>query len=87
LTAAAVIRAGLALAVRPALWGTAARQLMVLAAPGWWRRWPPRPWPDEDYLRFRLLTAYGDPEQPPAATDVVAWLRWCKQMRALRAKN
>ena len=43
------------------------RQVALLAAPGWWRRWPPLPVPDRRYLRFRLQTAYGDPDQAPDA--------------------
>ena len=71
-------------AARPRLWGTAARQLFVLAAPGWWRRWPPIPLPDPAYLRFRLQTAYGDPERDPEPKDLVTYLNWCHRMRALR---
>ena len=78
-------RAGGALAVRPSLWGTALVQLVRLARPGWWRRWPPLPAPDRDYLRFRLQTQYGDPEREPEPADVLAYLRWCKGFR--RARN
>ena len=74
-------RAALAVAVRPHLWGVGVTQVLRLAAPGWWRRWPPLPLPDPAYLRFRLQTAYGDPERGPAADDVVAYLSWCRRMR------
>ena len=67
----------------PTLWATALVQLFVLARPGWWRRWPPLPAPDADYLRFRLQTAYGDPEREPEPHDVVAYLKWCKRMRSV----
>jgi hypothetical protein len=50
------MRAALALLARPTLWPTAAR----LAPPGWWRRWPPRPLPPAEYVRFRTQTMYGD---------------------------
>jgi hypothetical protein len=40
--------------------------------------------PPSGYLRFRLQTAYGDPDRPPEAADIVAWLEWCKHMRAIR---
>ena len=75
--------AGRALLVRPGLWATAVRQVFVLAVPGWWRRWPPLPVPDPAYLRFRLVTAYGDPDRDPEPADVVTYLRWCRQWRAL----
>lgn len=76
-------RAVAAVGRRPSLWAIAVVQLFVLARPGWWRRWPPVPRPDPAYLRFRLLTAYGDPDHEPEPADVVAYLKWCRRMRAL----
>ena len=72
-------RAAVAVAVRPRLWGVAVVQAFRLAAPGWWRRWPPLPRPDPDYLRFRLQTAYGTREGGPDPADVVAYLEWCRR--------
>ena len=69
--------------VRPSLWGVAVRQARVLARPGWWRRWPFLPLPDAAYLRFRLLTAYGDAERMPEADDLVAYLHWCREYGGL----
>ena len=77
-------RAIVAVAFRPGLWATGVRQVFVLAVPGWWRRWPPVPTPDPAYLRFRLVTAYGDPDRDPEPSDVVTYLRWCRQWRALQ---
>jgi hypothetical protein len=55
----------------------------VLARPGWWRRPPFLPVPDPDYLRFRLETAYGGTgEGPFEPADLVAYLRWCRAVRA-----
>jgi hypothetical protein len=76
-------RATAALIVHPALWGTALLQLFRLAPTGWWRRWPPVPAPDPDYLRFRLQTAYGDPNREPEPADVVTYLEWCRRTRTL----
>ncbi len=73
--------AALAVARRPALWGTGARQVLALAEPGWWRRPPRLPLPPADYLRFRLVTAYGDPTRAPAPSDVVSYLSWCRDER------
>jgi hypothetical protein len=67
----------LAVVVRPWLWSSALR----LAPRGWWRRRPFLPMPDRDYLRFRLVTQYGDPEHVPDPDDVVAWLQWCRMVR------
>jgi hypothetical protein len=76
-----------AVAVSPALWGTALRQVFVLASPGWWRHSPWLPLPDAAYLRFRMVTAYGDPRRPPAAEDVVAYLRWCRNWPAASRRD
>jgi len=73
--AAAVLR-------RPWLWATAVHQVAVLAPGGWWRRRPFLPLPDPAYLRFRLLTQYGDPGRPPAPADLVAYLHWCRAYRS-----
>jgi hypothetical protein len=74
--------AAAAVAVRPSLWWTAVRQVFVLAAPGWWRRRPFLPLPGAAYLRFRLVTQYGDGDHRPEPADVVEYLRWCRSWRA-----
>ena len=74
----------MAVALRPALWGIAMRQARLLARPGWWRRRPFLPLPDAAYLRFRMLTAYGDPARTPVPADVVAYLRWCREYGGLQ---
>ena len=73
-----LVRAAAALVVRPELWATAARQVLVLAVDGWWRRAPFLPLPDPAYLAFRLQTAYGDPTRAPEPHDVVTYLSWCR---------
>jgi hypothetical protein len=71
-----------AVARHPGLWLTAARQALVLAVPGWWRRRPFLPLPDPDYLRFRMQTAYGGAgDQAPDPDDLVTYLRWCRRAR------
>jgi alpha-beta hydrolase superfamily lysophospholipase len=71
-------RAAAAVVVRPGLWATAVVQVFRLAPGGWWRRWPPVPVPDPEYLRFRLQTQYGDPSRDPEPADLVAYLEWCR---------
>jgi hypothetical protein len=71
--------AALAVFVRPRLWGIGLRQGLRMAVPGWWRRWPPVPRPDPEYVRFRLQTVFGDPAKAPAPADVVAYLEWCRR--------
>jgi hypothetical protein len=78
------VRAGLAVVVRPWLWGIALVQLFRLARPGWWRRTPFLPWPDREYLRFRLETQYGDPDHAIEPADIVAYLQWCRTTNVRR---
>lgn len=79
--------AGRALLGHPTLWGTAVRQVFVLAPPGWWRRAPFLPRPDPAYLRFRLVTAYGDPARDPEPADVLTYLHWCRAWPKLARQN
>ena len=78
-------RLGLARAIpavvaRPGLWPTAIRQWWRLVPGGWWRRPPFLPVPATEYVRFRLLTQYGDNEHAPDAADVVNYLTWCRSL-------
>ena len=74
-------RVVLAVVARPGLWGTAVRQVFVLAVPGWWRHRPFLPVPDNDYLRFRLETQYGTADHAIEPADLVAYLEWCRRER------
>lgn len=74
-----MIRVTLAVLRRPALWPTAARIARRTATPGWWRRPPFLPVPSGDYLRFRLVTQYGETERPPDPADVLDYLAWCRE--------
>jgi hypothetical protein len=73
-----------AVAARPRLWPTAVAQAARLVPSGWWRRWPPLPVPDRDYLEFRVRTAYGDEHRQVEPADVVSWLEWCRAHGARR---
>lgn len=77
-----MVRTGLAVAIRPRLWGTAVRAGLRLATPGWWRHWPPRPTPPDAYLRFRAQTSNGS-EAPPSPAEVVEYLEWCRRNEAV----
>lgn len=70
----------------PSLWPVALVQLVRLRRPGWWRQPPFLPVPDERYLRFRRLTAYGDADHPLEPADVEAWLRWCRSWSRVTAR-
>ncbi len=72
-----------AVARRPALWGVAARQALRLAPRAWWRASPHLPIPPADYVRFRLVTQYGDAAHAMEPADVVAYLSWCRELEAM----
>lgn len=75
-SAVAVARAVI---VRPDLWITVLRQIRVLARPEWWKRAPFLPVPHPDYLRFRMITAYGGAgDHDPEPKDLIAYLEWCR---------
>jgi hypothetical protein len=64
---------------RPRLWAPAVRLTVRAAAAGWWRRPPFLPLPSREYVRFRLLTQYGEADARPTVDDVVRYLDWCRQ--------
>ena len=67
-----------AVGLRPRLWITALGTVWRLAQPGWWRRAPHLPLPDEHLWSFRMVTAYGRPDALPNKEDIVAYLEWCR---------
>jgi hypothetical protein len=71
-------RCMIASAKHPSLWLTASKQAKALTPREWWRRWPPLPVPDSQWWRFRMETAYGDPNAIPSSQDVVSLLSWVK---------
>jgi hypothetical protein len=73
-----LLAVGWAVLRRPDLWTTALRQARRTAAPGWWRHRPFLPVPTDDYLRFRLLTQYGDADAAPEPRDAITYLEWCR---------
>lgn len=74
-----VLRIAGAVARRPPLWATAARQIRRTARPGWWHRAPLLPVPAPGYLAFRAVTQYGQTDRPPTPDDVVDYLAWCRE--------
>jgi hypothetical protein len=75
LAARAALRPRLALDLLGALW--AFRRLE------WWRRPPFLPLPDQDYVRWRMYTAYADENAIPPLEDVVRFARWRRQTMGL----
>ena len=75
LTSSAVI----AVLVRPWLWPTAVGAMVALAPRGWWKRPPFLPIPDGEVVRWRVTTAYGQPDMALESDDVLSYLRWRRQ--------
>ena len=66
---------------RPRLWGEAARSVFAMSRPGWWRRVPFLPVPEQDYLEWRTATAYGSSDADVDPDDLVAYLEWRRTFR------
>lgn len=45
-------------------------------ADGWYARFPFLPLPSRAYVRWRMHTAYGDPDAIPPAGDIIRYARW-----------
>ncbi|HEX4575172.1 MAG TPA: hypothetical protein VH158_08575 [Gemmatimonadales bacterium] len=64
-----------------------ALDLMRLAwsfrARDWYRRPPFLPLPPREYVRWRMVTAYGDPDAVPPLEDVVRFARWRRETMRL----
>jgi hypothetical protein len=54
-------------AVRPALAADLVRVAWRFRRRAWWRRFPFLPVPSMPYVRWRMQTAYGDPDALPLA--------------------
>jgi hypothetical protein len=63
--------------VIPAMLGAA----WAFRARDWFRRPPFLPLPPRSYLRWRMETAYGDPDWIPSDDDLERFLRWARVMR------
>ena len=79
------IRSGAAIVIavlcRPSLWITALTQLYRLTPRRWWARAPFLPVPTREYIRFRVLTQYGERGHELEVADVLSYLRWLKELR------
>ena len=48
---------------------------------GWYKRPPFLPLPSTSYLRWRMDTAYGDPDAVPPVDELRRFLRWARMLR------
>lgn len=46
----------------------------------WYRRFPFLPLPPQEYVRWRMYTAYGDANALPSVEDVVRYARWAARI-------
>ena len=49
----------------------------------WYRRPPFLPLPPREYMRWRMLTAYGDEDAVPPLHDVIRFARWRRETMGL----
>jgi len=67
--------------VHPGLAADLLRVAWRFRARDWWRHAPFLPLPPEEYVRWRMYTAYGDEEAVPTAEEVVRYARWVGRQR------
>ena len=73
------VAAVFAVLVRPGLWVEAWRTGLDCRCKEWWQRLLLVP--ESEYLRWRTMTAYGDPDARITTDDLVRYLRWRQRQR------
>lgn len=63
-------------AVSPRLAVDLLRTAWAFRRRNWWHRAPFLPLPDGAYLRWRMVTAYGNEAAVPPVEDVIRFARW-----------
>ena len=71
-----ILRLGAATLRRPSLAVDLLRVAWRFRARGWYARFPFLPLPSRPYMRWRMVTAYGDPDIVPPAEDIIRYARW-----------
>lgn len=66
---------------RPGLWPAMVSAAWAFRPRGWYRRPPFLPLPSREYMRWRLETAYGDPDAVPPRDELVRFITWSAEMR------
>ena len=67
---------------RPRIIPHLVRAAWAFRARGWYRRPPFLPLPPRSYMRWRMETAYGDPDAVPPIDELERYLVWTGRMRA-----
>lgn len=65
--------------LRPRLALDLLRTAWVFRRRDWWQKPPFLPIPDQEYLRWRMHTAYGDEDAVPPVEDVIRFARWRRE--------
>ncbi len=66
---------------RPRLWPALLSAAWAFRTRSWYRKPPFLPLPSKEYMRWRLETAYGDPEAVPPDEEIVRFVTWSAAMR------
>ncbi len=66
---------------RPGLWPAMLSTAWAFRARGWYRRPPFLPLPSREYMRWRMETAYGDPDAVAPRDEIVRFVTWSVEMR------
>lgn len=66
---------------RPSLAPTLLSAAWTFREKSWYRKAPFLPLPSEEYMRWRMETAYGDPKAVPPPEDMAQFLTWSADMR------
>ena len=66
---------------RPGLWPALLSAAWAFRPRDWYRRPPFLPLPSRTYMRWRLDTAYGDPDAAPPADEIARFVTWSAEMR------
>lgn len=66
---------------RPRLWPALLSAAWAFRPRDWYRRPPFLPLPSRTYMRWRLETAYGEPDAVPPAGEIERFVTWSAEMR------
>ena len=66
---------------RPWLWPALLSAAWAFRPRGWYRKPPFLPVPSRAYMRWRLETAYGEPDVVPPADEIERFVTWSARMR------
>ena len=66
---------------RPRLWPALLSAAWAFRPKDWYRKAPFLPLPSRAYMRWRLETAYGEPDAVPPADEIARFVTWSAGMR------